>query len=335
MRTKRRTLVVAGLLLLAFIAVIIARPAPPPGPAPAIPGSFDFAVLGDAPYHPWEELQYNAVLKDLDAHDLAFVIHVGDIFWRPCSDAMYRKTLDGFNSIRHAVIYTPGDNEWTDCWQRAPGGYPPLDRLQRIREIFFANPHRSLGGAEIDLRSQADSDSFAEFVENARWSKDGFVFATLHLVGSRNATEPFRKRTPADDEAARARTEAVVAWLRETFAEAESTRAAGVVLAFHANPAFEESTDDDYRGSYEPFLTALEEETEKFARPVLVVQGDDHEFVVDRPLVRRTTGERLENFRRLQVPGSPDVGWVRVTVTPGAAEPFTFENRALPRWKYW
>jgi hypothetical protein len=26
---------------------------------------------------------------------------------------------------------------------------------------------------------------------------------------------------------------------------------------------------------------------------------------------------------------------VRVTVTPGRAIPFSFEQRVLPRWKYW
>ena len=71
------------------------------------------------------------------------------------------------------------------------------------------------------------------------------------------------------------------------------------------------------------------------ALPVLVLHGDHHEYTVDRPLVRHTTGRRLENLTRLQVPGSPDVGWVRVVVTPGVADPFVFEERLIPRWKYW
>ena len=50
---------------------------------------------------------------------------------------------------------------------------------------------------------------------------------------------------------------------------------------------------------------------------------------------RLTTRSRLDNLTRLQVPGSYDVGWVRVTVTPGAAEPFAFELRVVPHWKYW
>ena len=108
-----------------------------------------------------------------------------------------------------------------------------------------------------------------------------------------------------------------------------------MVVAFHANPNLEQSENDRYRRTYEPFIEALEEEVERFGNPVLVVHGDNHDYVVDHPLVRRTTGRRLENLTRVQVPGSPLVGWVRVTVTPGADEPFAFESNVVPAWKYW
>jgi hypothetical protein len=183
--------------------------------------------------------------------------------------------------------------------------------------------------------SQGGGGPYPEFVENVRWTHEGMVFASVHLVGSRNGGASFPGRTAADDAAAKRRTEAATAWLQETFARAESENATAVVVAFHANPGWEEPPDDPYRASYEPFLTALEEEAERFARPVLVVQGDDHVYLVDHPLARRTTGKRLENVTRLQVPGSPDVGWVRVVVTPGTVPSFAFEKHVVPRWKYW
>jgi hypothetical protein len=92
---------------------------------------------------------------------------------------------------------------------------------------------------------------------------------------------------------------------------------------------------DPYRQAFEPFITALEAEVEQFAKPVLALHGDGHDYTVDHPLLRRTTLLRLENFARLQVPGSPRVGWVRVLVKPGARDPFTFEQHTLPRWKFW
>ncbi|MFY9608432.1 MAG: hypothetical protein WAU45_07445 [Blastocatellia bacterium] len=330
---KRRKTWFALIILLALgVVFLITRG--PEAPTPNPPETFSFAVMGDSPYYSWEDLQYRLVLQTLDAHDLSWVMNVGDIFWRPCSEELYRVNLERFNGLRHPVIYTPGDNEWTDCWEPGSGGFAPQDRLNRIRQIFF-DPTRSLGGRALPLVSQASREPFREFVENVRWSHEGIVFATVHIVGSTNGMEAFPARTPADDAAAKRRTEAAAAWVREAFAEARSLNALAVVLSFHANPDFEESADNPDRQAFEPFITAVEEETEQFARPVLLAHGDGHVYTVDSPLVRRTTGRRLENLTRLQVPGSPEVGWVRVVVKPGAENPFAFDAHVVPRWKYW
>jgi hypothetical protein len=332
LRGKHIILVV---VLAAAAALAATRGIAPPTPNP--PGTFSFAVLGDAPYIALhgETLQYRLVLQELDAHDLSLVLHVGDIFWRPCSDERYRQTLDEFNALRHPVIYTPGDNEWTDCWEESTGRFDPLERLGRLRQIFFATPTQSLGSRRVAVASQAAREPFPEFVENVRWTHNGLVFATVNLPGSWNARARFPGRTAAHDEATTRRTAAAVAWLRDTFTDARAQHASAVVIGFHANPSFEAPVGDNYRQSYEPFLTALEEEVEQFDRPVLVAQGDDHEFLVDHPLMRRTTGRRLENLTRLQVPGSPAIGWVRVVATIGPGTTFSFENRVVPVWKYW
>lgn len=328
---RRAGIVAAILLTLAVLFRATRRPAPP---APNPPGTFSFAVLGDAPYYVWEDAQYGFVLQELDAHDLAWALHVGDIFWRPCTDELFKRSLDWFNGLRHPVIYTPGDNEWRDCWEPGSGGFEPRERLERIRQVFFADPTLSLGGKRLPLASQANRAPFTEFVENARWSYQAIVFATVHLVGTLGDSAPSAQRARAVADAKR-RSDAAAAWLRDTFAEARASDAAAVVVAFHANPSFEQAVQDANRQVMEPFMTTLEEEVEQFAKPVLAAHGDDHEYIVDHPLVRRTTGRRLENFTRLQVPGSPEVGWVRVVVTPGAAAPFAFEEHVVPAWKYW
>ena len=275
------------------------------------------------------------MLRDLDAHDLDLIVHVGDIFWYPCSDARYRQTLDELNRLRHPVIYTPGDNEWSDCWEDMAGGFEPLERLASLRRIFFATPTQSLGGRRLSVVSQAAQAPFKEFVENVRWTHEGLVFATVHLPGSANAGESFPGRTAADDEAVKRRT--TRRWRGCTTLSPRPVRAARLpsFSASTPTPGSKPRSMMSTRQNYEPFLTALEEEVEQFGKPVLVAQGDDHEFIVDRPLVRRTTGRRLDNFTRLQVPGSPDIGWVKVVVTPGPQTSFAFENRVVPMWKLW
>jgi len=323
----------AAIVILGGLVLAVLLTAGPPAPSPNAPGTFAFAALGDAPYYLWEDLKYPAVLKDIRAHDVTSVLHVGDIFWRPCSDAMYTRSLEWFNGLGRPVIYTPGDNEWYDCWERQTGGYAPRERLLHLREVFFATPARSLGARPISLETQAADPRYPEFVENARWTDHGLVFATMHVIGSRNGMEAFPKRDAEDDAASRRRTEAAASWLRATFAQA--SRAPAVILAFHANAGLEDPPGDTYRQAFEPFITALEEEAERFARSVLVIHGDGHVYTVDRPLVRRTTGRLVTNLTRVQVPGSPDVGWLRVAVRPGDPVTFSFERRLVPRWKVW
>ena len=79
----RRWLIAATAVSVLAAAIIVTRDRPRPSPTP--PGAFSFAVLGDAPYHAWEDVKYRLVLRALDAHDLSFVLHIGDIFWKPCS----------------------------------------------------------------------------------------------------------------------------------------------------------------------------------------------------------------------------------------------------------
>ena len=60
--------------------------------------------------------------------------------------------MDSFTS---ALVYTPGDNEWTDCHRLLAGAYDPLDRLHFIRTHYFRTAE-SLGRQPIRLERQAD-----------------------------------------------------------------------------------------------------------------------------------------------------------------------------------
>lgn len=307
-----------ALIALIALAAFVYTTAGVPPPTPNPPNAFSFAVLGDAPYYKHEEWRQRLVWNDIEAHDLASVIHVGDIFWRPCSDAMYAKTRKRFDAVRHPLIYTPGDNEWVDCWEPRVGGYKPLDRLAQIRRTFFSDPSRSMGRRPIALTSQRG------YPENARWRTNDVAFATVHLLGSRNGYITYPGRDPALDSEARSRTKAAEEWTRETFAQAAGARA--IVIGFHASLEYEKA---EYRAYFEPFFSTLEREAVRFGKPVLIVQGDNHDFIVDRPL------PAAPNITRLQVPGSPLVGWVRVTVNSDGASPWSFENYIVPSWKYW
>ena len=45
-------------------------------------------------------------------------------------DAPYSAAqIAGFPAVADPVVYTPGDNEWTDCHRASAGGYLPTERL--------------------------------------------------------------------------------------------------------------------------------------------------------------------------------------------------------------
>jgi hypothetical protein len=301
-----------------------------PDVEPLPPGCFAFGVFGDAPYRAWEVGRFRGVIRDVNRTDIAWLIHVGDIFWYPCIDENYRRSLDAMNAVDHPVVYTPGDNEWTDCHEDIAGGYEPLERLAYLRSTFFAIPGRSLGARTMRLETQSEHPAYAEFVENARWVRGGFVFATVHMVGAENAAEPYPGRGRANDEEVARRTAAALAWMDEAFALADSSSLNGVVIAMQGSPGLQYHPKP--RAGYEAFLDRLELRVKEFGGPVLLIHGDGHTFRVDHPLRDRTTYEPLPNFTRLETFGSPEVGWVRVVVDSVAGEIVVYEPRKMRRW---
>ncbi len=289
-------------------------------------GSFTFGVIGDGPYYGIEEGRFRRMLTDVNASGAVFLLHVGDIMWYPCSDQKFLSIRDALSGLDMPVVYTPGDNDWTDCHERRPGRYDPLDRLATIRRIFFADTSWNNASA-LALRSQAADSQWATFVENQQWVFGGILFATMHVVGSDNALEDFAGRTEANDSEVATREAAALAWMGAAFAEAERLDTRAVVLTMHADPDFEDRWQT--QAAYGQLKTQLAALANRWAKPVLFIHGDNHEFTVDRPLIDPETKDTVWNVTRLETMGSPDIGWIRVIVDTIAPDLFSFEPRHL------
>ncbi len=290
-------------------------------------GGFAFGVFGDGPYYSDELERFERLIEDVNSSDIQWLMHVGDLLRYPCTDAMFRNRLDYINSIKHPVIYTPGDNEWADSHDSLAGGFQPLERLRVLRKMFYPDPYQCLGGKYLALDPQSQDAAFAEFVENARWEKEGFLFTTIHISGSSNATEPFETRGAANDAEVERRTEAGLEWLKSAFAMAKSKNLKGVFLTIHANPGLEREPEPI--PAYEEFVETLEQQVKNFNGPVWFIHGDTHYQRVDNPLVDRSTGKPYINFTRLETFGSPDIGWVRVIVDSVHGRVTQFEPRLI------
>jgi hypothetical protein len=240
---------------------------------------------------------------------------------------MYALRKSEMDAVPHPVVYVPGDNEWTDCHDRSQGGYDPLDRLALVRRTFFTNPTQSLGATPMPLQTQAAEPGFAEFPENHRWRRGGFVFVTLHMVGSANGAKRYDGKPPAADSEAVRRMQADIAWMHEAFDTARATGAKGVVVAFHAEIGL---TPDyaDARDAFADFLAHLQHECSTFGGQVVVIHGDSHHERVDHPSV---TGDPTR-FTRIETYGSPRVGWMRVVIDSVAGKVVRVEPRRFRRW---
>ena len=318
--------------------------------------TFDFGLIGDMPYTKVQEVEYQRVLAALNAADLAFVAHIGDFQFdatpynrnpataaMPCVDENYKSIYDSFQSIRHAFILTPGDNDWSDCAPLAARKVDPLDLLAGIRTRFYPEG-RSLGQRPIAVLNQSADPNFGKYRENLRWTLGGVMFATLHIVGE---NDNFGRSPEMDAEHAE-RKAANLAWLRQSFAEAKSANSRGLVILTQANPGFETVWPDSTRARYflrfiprgqplpsrplafDDYLRALSDELETYDKPVAYLHGDTHIFRIDKPLFSRKTNRAFENFTRVETFGWPDSHWVRVTVDPADPQLFRFRAEVVP-----
>jgi len=283
--------------------------------AGAMRADFTFALLGDAPYWPDEETQFIDMLREINQQDVAFVVHVGDIKngSSPCDDAVFLQRREMFAISRHPLIYLPGDNEWTDCWRLFAGSYDPLERLAKLREVFFNAP-TSLGMTRIPLTRQSDTSSHP-YPEHVRWIRERVLFAGFNLPGGDNNLNRMPDEHAKRDRAARE-------WLNAAFALARSRELGAVVLLMQANP-FTESLRP--RRGFTAFLERVAAETANFAGPVLLVNGDTHHHRIDHPVQDPVRKAPLRNLTRVEVFGSPRVDWVRVrAVDTGGRVTFAF-----------
>lgn len=273
------------------------------------------AVIGDVPYGVEQEESVGLLVDAIneDPH-VRLALHLGDIKSgsTPCTDERFAAALATFESFKDPVVYTPGDNEWTDCHRPAAGGYNPLERLAAIRATFFAEPGSLLGGRPATVDYQA------EVVENVRWIESRVAFATLHVIGSNNGlgawtgignTVPTADQTEEVD----ARIAAAIAWVDETFDAAEKRDLRGVVLAMQADTWAPSSAQ-------RAIVDRIATRTAAFDGEVLLLQGDSHRYVVDNPLA-------LDNFTRIVVHGETlPFEYLRLTINPVQGELFTWER---------
>jgi hypothetical protein len=150
----------------------------------------------------------------------------------------------------------------------------PLERLRIWRSHFCFQE-------KIALERQPGA-----FCEHIRWQSGGTLFTVLNVAGSNN-----NLRHPEHAP----RMAAVLAWLDESAALAEE-RGLRLAVVMHADP-FVTTPRDGY--------AVLRERLQRLGKrqPTVLIHGDTHVYRDDEP---------IPGVRRIEVWGSPFVGWLRL-----------------------
>lgn len=280
-----------------------------------------FGLIGDVPYSDYERRELAHMLQTINESQVDFIAHIGDFKHgkERCDDSLFEDRYQLFNSSRAPFVFVPGDNEWTDCERLSNGAYDPLERLNKLRSLFWTDGF-SLGQKKLALERQPGT-----YTEHSRFRLGPVLFVTLNLPGGNNnfglTDEPQREYL--------ARNSVVLSWLKECFELARREKLAGIALFFQANPGFKHFAQGLPHRGYRDFLNALYEETRRFPGQVLAVHGDTHESRIDHPM-RDAQGKRLSNFTRVETFGYPIMGWTRGVIDTDSPALFRFETYPWP-----
>jgi ribosomal protein L24E len=320
------------------------------GPPPT-GAAFEIGLVGDSGYASSQYATFDRVVAHMNSFPLSFVVHDGD-FKDPqtaCTDNRFNEVKTSFNKSKAPFVYVAGDNEWMDCSKNAANPMDPVERLGKLRELFFAQD-QSLGQSPMPLTTQRQQG----YPENTRWTKEGVVFVTLNAPGPSDNLD-YDIDHPGSPEAGPRRMHNIK-WLREAFQHAEAINAAGVMVVWQVDPwvpKFRRTWDylmdwQDDAAVPDSVGPELKQLTVGFGRPVVLVHGDTHVFRIDKggyapPDSTDMTGgpwTDVPNFTRVMTyaggsfsstmpEAHPDM-WIRVAVDPKSPQVFTFTSQQAP-----
>lgn len=284
--------------------------------SPAAAEPVRIVALGDMPYGAPSEVYgpYRALIRKINENAPDLVIHVGDTKTgsSPCTDQVLLEQLAFLYDFTPPALYTPGDNEWTDCHREKAGEYDPYERLAFIRRHYFDEPGVSFG-------APTPVDYQPEYPENARIKLPGVTVVTAHVTGSKNGA---KQDAPTKQDGYKARTKGAIKWIEDGFNAAKAGDA--VVIALHAdmftNKNFSQWSRSWLKSSYYRKVgDALARAAAAHDGPVLLIFGDTHQYRVFQPMPNAAP-----NWTAMEVYGGRAMHAVEVIIDPTAETPFQF-----------
>ncbi len=291
---------------------------------------YTMAVIGDVPYGAAQIDAFPSWIDQINADpDVRLVTHVGDIKngSTRCDTAYFQQIKSDFDRFRDPLVYTVGDNEWTDCHRANNGAYHPLERLATIRSVFFADPGRTNGRAV-----PIDSQAAAGFPENVNFERAGLDVAAVDIVGSNDDRQPWTgigetTATPEQLTEENARLGNAITVVDKAFDDARQHGHKAVAVMLQADmfdPTYAPTWNDI--SAFRPLVQHLVDRSAAYDGEVYLFNGDSHVYNVDHPVATGSpwlatygVAGSADNLTRVTVDGSSNnKDWLKVTVHPKA-----------------
>ena len=302
---------------------------------------FTFAIASNVLDKPAGETALQHLLDAIgQERNTSFIVYDGDLKGEtePCRDSLYDTRHQIFDTSRKPVVLLPGGNDWASCSLGEAGNYDPVERLDFIRQLFFADSS-SLGQTSMNVIRESDVARFRPFRENVRWQANGVAFIGLNAptpnnhyltAGGRNGE--FEDRSVAN-----------AFWLEHAVETARRSEMRAVIVILQGDPDFARyerrdrfawlrfSRGDVARDGFLELKRSLVKAAELFRGPVIVIHTSDtpipRGFRIDQPL-RNDKGAVVANLTRIAIGlKKPQSQWLEVESDFAWRPPFRLRVR--------
>ncbi|SAK40308.1 membrane protein [Caballeronia ptereochthonis] len=285
-----------------------------------------FAVIADALSRPADEAPVRRMLDAIgrDAN-IAFIVYDGNFKGaaEPCHDSIYQARHDLLDASRTPLVLLLGQHDWADCGQAHAGAYDPVERLDFVRQLFFADAS-SLGQSPLTLSRESDVARFRTFREMVRWQAQGVAFIGLNVPSPNNHYLTAGGRNGEFED----RAVATTFWLEHAAESARRADMRALVIILQGDPDFSRyerrerfawlrfSRSNQPRDGFLELKRSLVKAAEAFRGPVIVIHGTDapelNGFHIDQPL-RNDKGLIVTNLTRIAIAfRKPQSQWLEV-----------------------
>ncbi|EIN01030.1 hypothetical protein WQE_11021 [Paraburkholderia hospita] len=344
LRRRSRGAARALALTLAYVSALSLAALGPESFAKEPAPQYAFAVIGGTLQSSADEALTQRLIDAIGRDpDVSFIVYDGNLksSKEACRDALFETRHTLLETSKPALVFIPGQHDWTDCGTAEAGSYDPVERLDLLRQTLFADAS-SMGQNPIPLARESEVSRFRPYRENVRWLVGDTVFVGLNVPGPNNHFLYAGGRNGEFED----RVIANAFWLDHAaeYAKRRGARAIVVLVQGDFDPERYERPERfawlrfghrSKRDGFMEFKRSLVKLAETFRGPVVVIHQDDDRshtgFMIDQPL-RNDKGDLVTNLTRIAfAPRSPQNQWIQVDVDLQKRPPFRVTVRDVPK----